>query len=141
MQFVPKERTLAIDYGERNIGLACSDELGLVVRPLPSLACTSRRAAVAALGVVVAAHSVRSIVVGMPWNMDGSRGSAVERVEAFMDLLARELAIPLDAVDERLSTVEAAELWQRMNRRQRRKYRTMDSLAAALILQRYLEDQ
>lgn len=138
MQVVAKGKTLAIDYGVRNIGLACSDDLGLIVRPLPSLPCGSRRARISALRSLIAAHSVRYVVVGMPWNMDGSRGPAAERVEAFMGLLRRELDLPLEAVDERLSTVEAAELWRDMNLRQRRKYRTMDSLAAALILQRHL---
>jgi len=51
----------------------------------------------------------------------------------------RELALPVHQVDERLSTLEAEELWKRMNRRQQRKYRTADSLAAALILERYLQ--
>jgi putative Holliday junction resolvase len=136
---VAKEKTLAIDYGARNIGLACSDELGLVARPLPSLPFRSRSATISALRAVIAAHSVRCVVVGMPWNMDGSRGPAAERVEAFIRLLANELALPLDTVDERLSTIEAAVLWRAMNRRQQRRYRTVDSLAAALILERHLE--
>ena len=71
--------------------------------------------------------------------MDGSRGPAAERVEAFIRLLANELALPLDTVDERLSTIEAIVLWRAMNRRQQRRYRTVDSLAAALILERHLE--
>jgi len=136
---VAKQKTLAIDFGVRNIGLACSDDLGLIVQPLPSLPRRNRRGTIAALRAVVAAHSVRCIVVGMPWNMDGSRGPAAERVEAFMRLLAQELGLPLDAVDERLSTVEAVAIWHGMNRRQQRRYRTVDSLAAALILQRHLE--
>jgi putative holliday junction resolvase len=70
--------------------------------------------------------------------MDGSYGDSADRVERFMAALRQELGLPLSGVDERLSTVEAQEVWNEMRPRQQRKYRTVDSLAAAFILERFL---
>jgi putative Holliday junction resolvase len=131
---------LAIDYGSKNIGLACSDELGVTVRPLESIPNRSRREAIHRLKSAVEEYRIRHLVVGMPWNMDGSQGEATERMERVMDRLRSELDVPLSPVDERLSTIEANEIWSGMNARQRRRYRTVDSLAAALILERYLRE-
>jgi putative Holliday junction resolvase len=131
---------LAIDYGSRNIGLACSDELGVTVRPLESIPNRSRREAINRLKSTVQEYGIRHLVVGMPWNMDGSGGEATDRMERVMDRLRSELDIPLSPVDERLSTIEAQEIWHGMSARQKRRYRTVDSLAAALILERYLQE-
>ncbi len=132
-------RVLALDYGARNIGLARSDESGLIVEPLPSIPHRSIQGSIAILRALVAREEIESLVIGMPWNMDGSIGPAAEAVRSFARAVQRELALPVHEVDERLSTLEAEELWKRMNRRQQRKYRTADSLAAALILERYLQ--
>jgi putative Holliday junction resolvase len=131
-------RILALDYGTKNVGLACCDELGVTVRPLASIPNTGRRNLIARLRTVVEENSIQSLVVGIPRNMDGSSGEAVNRVERFMDALRLELELPLNGVDERLSTVEAREVWNEMRPRQQRKYRTVDSLAAVFILERFL---
>ncbi len=133
-------RVLAIDYGNKHVGLASSDELRVVVHPLPSIPNLSRRDLLHRLKVTVKELQVGSIVVGLPINMDGSSGDAVRRVRHFMDQLRRELGLPLWEVDERLSTVEAGEVWNAMSSRQQRKYRTIDSLAAAFILERFLKE-
>ena len=129
-----------MDYGAKNIGLACCDEMGVAVRPLPSLPNRGRRDLVARLRSAVLEHGIERIVVGMPFNMDGSSGEAVRRVERVMGYLRSELELPLEGMDERLSTTEAAEVWRKMSLRRQQRYRTVDSLAAALILQRYLEE-
>lgn len=134
------ERILALDYGSKNVGLACCDELGIAVRPLPSLPNRGRRDLMGRLRSTVREHDIARVVVGIPFNMDGSSGEAVQRVRRFMETAKAELNLPLDGFDERLSTTEAAEIWREMNARQQRKYRTVDSLAAALILTRYLEE-
>ncbi len=82
-------RVLAIDYGSKNVGLASSDELGVVVHPLPSIPNLSRRDLLRRLKVAVKELQVDSIVVGLPMNMDGTSGDAVHRVRHFMDLLRR----------------------------------------------------
>ncbi|MFH1572973.1 MAG: Holliday junction resolvase RuvX [Acidobacteriota bacterium] len=133
-------RILAIDYGAKNIGLACTDETGIIVRPLSSLANRSRRELMEELAALIGRYHVASLVVGMPWNMDGTSGEAARKVAEFMRLLEETFGLPLKSQDERLSTLEANELWKEMRPRQKRRYRTVDSLAAALILKRHLEE-
>jgi putative Holliday junction resolvase len=133
-------RILAVDYGVKNVGLACCDELGVAVRPLPSVPNNGRRELIGRLRSAVQEHGIERLVVGLPLNMDGSSGEAVRRVERFMEALRAELSLPLCGFDERLSTTEATEIWRGMGSRQQKKYRTVDSLAAAIILERYLEE-
>jgi putative Holliday junction resolvase len=133
-------RTLGLDFGTKNVGLAASDELGLTVSPLPSVPNRSRRDLLSRIKTIIRERGVDSIVIGLPLNMDGTSGDAVERVRRFARFLQQEIPLPLHEVDERLSTLEAAEVWRGMNARQQRKYRTLDSLAAAFILERYLKE-
>jgi len=133
-------KVLALDYGTKNIGIACCDELRVTVRPLPSLEHGRSRGLLDRILRIVRENDIREVVVGIPLNMDGTSGEAVRRSERFMESLRDHLAVPLHGVDERLSTVEALEIWNGMSRRRQQKYRTVDSLAAAFILSRYLEE-
>jgi putative holliday junction resolvase len=136
----PIGRILAVDYGQKNIGLACSDELGLTVQPLPSIPNCGKRDFLNKLRLTVQTLGVQAIVVGIPLNMDGTRGEAISRIEPVIRFLKSELRLPLIEVDERLSTIEAMELWREMSPRQQKRYRTIDSLAAAFILERHLKE-
>ena len=131
---------LAVDYGKKNIGLAYCDELGMTVQPMPSIPNNGARDFLKRLRAAIQSLDIQELVIGIPLNMDGSRGEAVNRMEVLMDTLNAKLKIPLHGVDERLSTMEALEFWKGMSSRQRKKYRTVDSLAAALILDRYLKE-
>jgi putative Holliday junction resolvase len=133
-------RILALDYGAKNVGLACSDELHLTVQPLGSVPNRSYRDLIRILKQSIKHTAAVQIVVGKPLNMDGTAGDAVHKVEHFVEKLRNEISIPVTEVDERLSTIEALEIWNRMSDRQKRKYRTIDSLSAALILERYLQE-
>jgi putative holliday junction resolvase len=133
-------RILALDYGTRNVGLACTDELHLTVQPLESIPNNGRAYLLSRLKGAVGELEIERIVIGLPLNMDGSEGDAIARVRRFMKAVGASIEVPLEEVDERLSTIEATEIWNGMSPRQQRRYRTVDSLAAALILQRYLEE-
>ncbi len=133
-------RLLSLDYGKINIGLACCDDLGVTVRPLPSMRFLSRRDFVSRLRSMIQENDIHGLVLGIPLNMNGSAGESVRQAERFAALLQKEFDLPLKRVDERLSTVEAADLWREMSPRQKRRYRTIDSLSAALILERYLRE-
>lgn len=133
-------KILALDYGSKNIGLALSDELAMIVRPLPSVPNRSRSDLLCRLREVVRDQEVGSLVLGLPLNMDGSCGEAVLRVRQFEQRLRQEFDLPVSEMDERLSTEEALEMWRTMKARQQQRYRTVDSLAAALILQRFLRE-
>lgn len=135
-----KGRLLALDYGEKNIGFACSDALRMTVQPLPSIPNAGRKDFILKIKSMVREMDIRELIIGIPLNMDGSRNDSVRRMERLMRTLTNALSLPLNGVDERLSTVEANEYWKQMNQRQQKKYRTVDSLAAALILERYLKE-
>ena len=134
-------RILAIDYGARNVGLASSDEMGVTVQPLESIPNPGVRKLLVCLRRIVEEGRIDSLIVGLPLNMDGSSGEPARQAERFMERLRETFALPVIPVDERLSSVEAAQLWRKMSPRRKRKYRTADSVAAALILQRHLEGQ
>jgi putative Holliday junction resolvase len=133
-------RILAIDYGEKNIGFACSDALGIIVRPLPSVPNSGRKEFIRTLSLLISEMGICGLIMGIPLNMDGSQNDSVRRIKQLMRKLETSLKLPLTGVDERLSTLEAMEYWNRLSVRQKKKYRTVDSLAAALILDRYLKE-
>jgi putative Holliday junction resolvase len=133
-------KILAVDYGEKNIGLAYSDELGLTVQPLPSLKNLGRKDFLKRLKEIAHRMEIQQLILGIPVNMDGSRGESVVRMEQILKAIGTALGLPLVGVDERLSTVEALEFWRAMRPKQQKKYRTVDSLAAACILERYLKE-
>lgn len=132
------KRILAIDYGKKNIGLAYSDELGLTVQPLPSIPNFGLKDFLKKLKRTVMELSIQGLVLGIPINMDGTRGEPASAMEILINTLETELRLPVSGVDERLSTVEAYEFWRNISSKKQKKYRTIDSLAAALILERYL---
>ena len=133
-------KILALDYGSKNVGLACCDELAIAVTPLPSIPNKSRKSLLERVARLAAEQEATKVVVGIPLHMDGRAGPEADRVQNFIDQLRSSLELPVHGIDERLSTVEAEEIWKEMTERQRTKYRSIDSLAAARILQRYLEE-
>ena len=133
-----KGRILAVDYGKKNIGLAHSDEFRLTVQPLPSLPNIGKKDFLRRAGALAETLEIREVVVGIPFRMDGGRGDAALAMEKIMRALEAALKLTVTEMDERLSTVEALEIWRKMTPRRQRKYRTVDSLAAALILERYI---
>jgi putative holliday junction resolvase len=132
------KRILAVDYGKKNIGLAYSDELGITVQPLPSIPNFGLKKFMKHLRDTIEQLHIEKLVLGMPFNMDGTKGESAIAMESLLDTLKAELLLPVCEVDERLSTVEALDFWRNMGLKQQRKYRTVDSLAAAMILERYL---
>jgi putative Holliday junction resolvase len=133
-----KGRVLAVDYGKKNIGLAHSDEFRLTVQPLPSLPNIGKKDFLRRVGELAESLEIREAVIGIPIRMDGSRGDAAIAMEKIRRALEGTLKLAVNEMDERLSTVEALEIWREMTPRPQRKYRTVDSLAAALILERFL---
>ena len=131
-------RILSLDLGTRRIGVALSDPTGTVALPLQVVVHTDRRGDLAAVAKLAAAHEVARIVVGWPRNMDGTRGPAARRAEAFAAALRRMVAVPVDLWDERLSTVAADRVLRDTRSRPTQRRGARDRIAAALILQGYL---
>lgn len=132
----PRLRILAIDYGKRRIGLAISDEMGLTARPLAVLTRTNRRNDLRRLRELAREHAVGRIVVGQPLNMDGSAGSMAEEAARFAARIQKELGLPVELADERLSSWEAEQM--RPSKAGRHGV-AKDDIAAAVILRDFLE--
>lgn len=137
-------RHLAIDYGARRIGLALSDEGGSLATPLRVVEVTSQQDALTAVNNAVVEHDPEVLVVGLPLDMDGGRGAAARNVLAWTARLRLKTGRKVILVDERLSSFEAEQsirqrkqAGERITRR-RRKAR-LDAIAAAQLLQAYLE--
>jgi putative Holliday junction resolvase len=138
-------RALGLDVGERHVGVAISDPSGTVVRPLQTIARGSREQDVTAIVSLVAEHDVKLIVVGQPLSLNSAEGPQARRVARYADMLAERLSIPVVSWDERFTTMAAEEiLFQSRGRKKRqraRKEKKVDAIAAAVILQSYLDSQ
>ena len=136
---------LGIDYGEKRIGLAFADDLGFAF-PLPAAAQGKKQERLAHLAEVIEQRKITVLVVGYPLNMDGSVGFKAREVDAFISLLERRFRLPVHRVDERLTTHQAqsdARASGGKGKRERsvRKRGDIDSRAAAIILQDFVDQQ
>jgi putative Holliday junction resolvase len=138
-------RALGLDVGERRVGIAISDPTGTVVRPLQTLIRGSRAEDFAAITALVAEHQVELVVVGQPLSLDGSEGPQAQRIARYAQRLAGQLSVPVVSWDERYTTVAAKEIMlQNRSKKRRRQARAeggVDAIAAAVILQSYLDSQ
>jgi putative Holliday junction resolvase len=135
-------RVLGIDAGERRVGVAMSDELRLLASPLTVLDRARGLAPVLdALAELTQREGVAQIVVGLPLNADGSQGRQARRAQDFARVASRVIGLPVQLWDERLSTREAEEILraQGRNLRRVRQRGELDAVAAAVILQDYLD--
>lgn len=130
-------RLLGIDYGARRIGLSFGDELG-VATPLPALTDADPGKRWNALAAVIAQRRISAAVIGLPLNMDDSVGFKAKEVEAFAARVRTELNVPVHFVDERLTSYEAESTIAKAKRRDVRASGIIDSRAATIILQDYL---
>lgn len=132
-------RVLGIDYGRVRLGLALSDEDGVLASPLPPLARSHRD--VDEITRLVRERKVERIVVGLPLLMDGTKGTMAEEARAFADRVAAGTSRPVDLLDERWTSSEAERAMLEGNLSRERRKELRDGLAAVLILQAYLATQ
>ena len=132
-------RVLALDLGDRRIGMAISDPLRHTARPLMTLERVSRTRDMETIREVIAEQEVAMIVVGMPLSMDGSRGRRARITETFIDRVRGAMRIPVYEWDERLTTVQAERVLIEGNMRRERRREVIDQVAAVIILQSFLD--
>ena len=133
-------RILALDVGEKTIGIALSDETATFAFPGRTIQRSEGyRKDMKALRSLVESETIEEIVVGMPLMMDGSKGIQAEKAEEFIAQLGRYVRIPIHTQDERLSTAEADRLLIAADRRRSERKQVIDSVAASVILQTYLD--
>ena len=134
-------RILAIDYGSTRIGLALSDPTGTLARPLPFLPAKADARLAREIADLAKKEDVHLILLGLPRHMDGSMGEAAAKVQAFAAALGQATSIAIKLIDERLSTVQASRQLQEAGRNARQQRGKIDSEAACVLLQGYLDSQ
>lgn len=133
-------RCLGIDYGTRRIGLSYGDELG-VATPLPAITEAAPEKRWAALAAIVRQRRATDLVLGHPLNMDDTAGPKAKEAEALAARLQAEFSLPVHLVDERLTSYEAESTIPKAKRRDVRASGLIDSRAATIILQDFLDQQ
>lgn len=127
-------RLMGIDHGEKRIGLALSDPLGIIASPLEIVEAIPRRKATERLAALVNQHNVSKIVLGLPTDSEGEIGPQASVVLRWARKLAAAIEVPVVLWDESFSTLDAAS-----RRGSKRGKRHLDDVAAAVMLQSYLE--
>jgi putative Holliday junction resolvase len=132
-------RVLGVDFGERRIGLAVSDELGVTARPLHAIESRGYRADAARVAEVACEQGAGAIVVGLPLRMSGELSPLARRARRFAQALRAAAEAPVELWDERLSTVEAEQAMTAAGVKPGKRSDQVDAVAAAVILQSYLD--
>ena len=132
-------RVLGVDFGERRIGLAVSDELGVTARPLHAIESRGYRADAAQVAEVARAQEAGAIVIGLPLHMSGETSPLAKRARRFAQALRAATKAPVELWDERLSTVEAEQAMAQAGLKRAKRRDQVDAAAAAVILQSYLD--
>ena len=130
---------LGLDVGTKTVGVAVSDELGMTAQPLTTVRRVNLRQDVGALRALAEERGAKTLVLGLPLNMDGSEGERASAVRAFGSLLAKELDVRVEYWDERLSTVAANRMLLDADLSRAKRRKVVDHVAAALILQGWMD--
>jgi putative Holliday junction resolvase len=132
-------RVLALDHGTVRIGVALSDELKMIASPLEYIPAEPFEAFLKRLEALMTEKQVELIIIGMPRNMDGSYGPAAGKVREFIAKLQTEVTVPIRTWDERLTSSQANRILIQGNVRRDKRKETVDKMAAAILLQSYLD--
>lgn len=131
---------LGIDYGRRRIGLSFADELGIAF-PLDAIPGVDESGCFDALVAIVRERKPELLVLGYPYNMDGSMGTRTREVDAFAEELERRFTLPIEKFDERLTTYQAEKDISQAGGARRKNRGEVDSQAATLILRDFLDSR
>ena len=132
-------KLLAIDHGDKRMGIAASDPLGMMAHPLEFILAEPFDAFLERLQEILAERETEQIIVGMPRNMDGSIGSQALKVEDFVAILRKSVTVPVRTWDERLTTVMAEDKLREAGMSVRTAKKKVDAAAAAVMLQDYMD--
>jgi len=130
---------MGLDIGDKRIGVAMSDPVGILASPLTQIQRTGTEVAIEAILELVRQYDVKRILAGLPYSIDGSMGPQAQKVESFLKKLSERLDIPVETWDESYTTVAAASKMVEAGVRKDRRKKQIDAAAAAIILQEYLD--
>ncbi len=133
------QRLLGLDVGAKTIGIALSDLGRIIATPTTTIRRTKFRADVAQLKALVEEHEIAALIIGMPYNMDGTEGPRCQSVRQFAANVLEVIDIPAALWDERLSTVTAERALLEADMSRKRRAEVIDKMAAAVILQSALD--
>ena len=131
-------RFLGLDLGTKTLGIAVSDALGTISTPLKVIRFKDSKETIKPLEELINYYQVKTLVLGLPKNMDGSMGFASERSLAYKELLEKTFSLPVILVDERLSTMEAENILLNEDLSRKKRKNKIDGVAASIILDTYL---
>jgi putative Holliday junction resolvase len=132
-------RILALDHGTKRVGVAVSDETKTIAQPLEYILTEPFAPFLERLKKLIVEKEADLILVGMPRNMDGSYGPAAQKVETFVAVLRGAIAVPIKTLDERLTSAQANRVLIQGNVRRDKRKENVDKMAAAILLQSYLD--
>ena len=135
-------RVMGLDYGDKTVGVAISDELLITAQPIETIErerASKLRKTYQRIETLIAEYSVEKIVIGRPLNMNGTEGERVETTRVFRNELARRTGLEIVEVDERLTTAEANRILEETGVAHSARKEHIDKMAAAIILQSYLD--
>jgi putative pre-16S rRNA nuclease len=132
-------RVLALDVGDRTIGVAVSDALGVAAHPVETIRRRALPADLARVGALVREREAAEVLVGLPRMLDGSLGIQAQKVQAFVDALTPTLEVPVTLWDERYSTRAAERALIASGLTRKRRKGVVDQVAAVFFLQGYLD--
>jgi putative Holliday junction resolvase len=143
MTFTASDRisALGLDIGKKRIGVAGCDGTGLIAMGLTTIERRSVQQDIEQLRQLVQERQVQVLVVGLPYTLDGNLGFQARQVQKYAKRLSKALQLPVDYVDERLTSVQAEQLLQAEHRAPSRHKALIDRKAAAIILQQWLDDR
>ncbi|MCK5850422.1 MAG: Holliday junction resolvase RuvX [Kiritimatiellae bacterium] len=134
-------RILGIDWGERRVGFAISDPAEIIAVSLCTCEVENERSAVGEVIRLCAENDIELIVVGLPINMNGTKGPIAQKAEAFADRVRKALGLPVELQDERLSTAQVEKTLLNANVSRAKRKQVRDKLAAQVILQSFLDSR
>lgn len=134
-------RIMAIDTGAKRIGIALSDPLGIFANPRGYIDGSDEQSVIREIRHLIEENSVGTLIVGLPKNMDGTLGFQAQEAMRLAQVLREHITIPVEMVDERLSSKEAKGLLIEAGVRRKKRRHVEDKIAATIILQKYLDMQ
>ena len=130
-------RILAIDFGDRRTGLAATDWTGTIVVPLAPIVADDDATVARQIAALVRERDTELVVVGLPLSRDGTEGPRAQRTQSFVAVLSKQIGIPIETIDESLSTDEAHQRLKALGLKAAQRKKLADSVAALVILERY----
>ncbi|PJC48168.1 MAG: Holliday junction resolvase RuvX [Candidatus Omnitrophica bacterium CG_4_9_14_0_2_um_filter_42_8] len=133
------ERILALDFGEKRIGVAVSDSLNIIAQSVGTIERKGIKNDLKKIAELVKEYEAGKMIVGLPLNMDGTEGKSASRAINFVNDLRKEIQIEVEMLDERLTTAQGERVFLEADMSRKKRRQNLDKIAAQLILQNYLD--